>query len=380
MVDDSNSRVERRDLLKGIGAAGVAGLAGCMGDDNGDGRPFYPHTIWGMYGAWEEAYVQGGEFYAEDHDFEFDNYNTGGTEEEQISHIQTFMQQGADGILIGPVSATATAGQVETAVDDGIPVIAANSDIETEALTMSVYIGNEPACEELGEEIVDYLETEVGSDGEIGGTVIDLQGDLGMSIGIEREEGFQNAMEGHDGIDVRQISAGFNREPAQEDTYSLLQSEDGEIDAIFAANSEMAIGAANALDTYGMDPGDVFIASMDGGPALIDHMDEGWVQRGFSQPTQYYLPIAMHYLEIAQTEGEDALPEVGEEITTDDFEISGGEHLGTNIWAEQDWAPAEIRERHGHRWFQTNGRLLTPDNYDDPANWGVVFADEADDD
>lgn len=375
MVDDSNSRIERRDLMKGIGAAGIAGMAGCMGGDDSD-QPFYPHTIWGMYGAWEEAYVQGGEFYAEDQDFNFENNNTRGEEEQQISHMQNFRQQNVDGILVGPVSATAPANAVETAVDNDIPVIAANSDIETDALTMSVYIGNAQACEELGVEVVDYLETEVGSDGDVEGTVINLQGDLGMSIGIEREEGFQNAIDGHDGIELREVSANFNREPAQENTYSVLQSEDGEVDAIFAANSEMAIGAANALDRFGMDPGDVFIASMDGGPALIDHMDQGWVQRGFTQPTQYYLPIAMHYLELIRTDGEDALPEVGDEITTDDLEITGSEHLGTDIWEAQDWAPAEIREAHGHRWFQTNGRLLTPDNYDDSSNWGVVFGDE----
>ncbi|WP_339106115.1 sugar ABC transporter substrate-binding protein [Haloterrigena salinisoli] len=374
MADDSNVRVERRDLLKGIGTAGVAGVAGCLGGDSGD-EPYYPHTIWGMYGAWEEAYVQGGEFYAEDHGYDFENQNTQGNDDEQISHIQNFRQQQADGILVGPVSATAPVGQVEAAVDDDIPVIAANSDIETDALTMSVYIGNEPACEELGAEIVDYLNTEVESDG----TVLNLQGDLGMSIGVEREQGFKNAVEGQDGINVHDVSANFSREEAQENTYSLLQSEDGEIDAIFAANSEMAIGAANALDTYGMDPGNVFIASMDGSPALIDHMDEGWVQRGFSQPTQYYLPIAMYYLEQVRTEGEDALPEVGDEVTTDDLEITGEEHMGTDIWTEQDWAPAEVQERHGHRWFQTNGRLLTPDNYNDSANWGVIFADEAGD-
>ncbi|GAB7020892.1 sugar ABC transporter substrate-binding protein [Halostagnicola bangensis] len=366
MTDNSTPCVERRDLLKGVGAAGLAGMAGCLGG-NGDG-PFYPHTVWGMYGAWEEAYVQGGEFYAEDHGYQFENQNAQDAEDEQINHIQNFVQQDAAGILVGPVSATAPASAVENAAADDIPVIAANSDIETEELTMSVYIGNEQACEELGEEIVAEL------DGD--GTVLNLQGDLGMSIGIEREEGFQNAVEDEAGIDVIEQTAEFSREDAQDDTYSVLQSEGGEVDAIFAANSEMAIGATNAIDNYGGDPGDIFVAAMDGGPNVIEQMEEGWIQRGFSQPTQYYLPIAMHYLEVARDDGDDALPEIGEEITTDDLEITGEEHLGTDIWAEQDWAPAEVRESHGHRWFQTNGRLLTPDNYDDEANWGNIFADD----
>lgn len=379
-MTDSDPRFERRGVLKGIGAASAVGLAGCLGgddeqsDDTGESdttqeEPFYPHTIWGMYGSWEDAYVQGGEYYARDHGFRFENYNTRGQEEEQISHIQSFVQQNADGILVGPVSATAPAGAVENAVDEGVPVIAANSEIETPALTMSVYVGNEQACEEVTNEIVDHLGGE--------GTVVNLQGDLGMSIGMEREQGFQNAVEDEDGIDVLEVSAGFNREPAQEDTYSLLQAEDGAIDAIFAANGEMAAGAAEALDRYGLEPGDVFVGSMDGSPTVLDLFDEGWLQRAYSQPTQYYLPIALYYLEQVRTEGEEALPDVGDEITTDDLEITGEEHLGTDIWAGQDWAPATVEERHDHLWFRTSGALLDEDNYDDESNWGVIFGDEA---
>ncbi|MFC6907099.1 sugar ABC transporter substrate-binding protein [Halalkalicoccus tibetensis] len=373
MADGSNTPMNRRNILKTAGVAGIASIAGCLGgDDEDNGGPFYPHTIWGMYGSWEEAYVQGGEYYAEDHGFDFENNNSRGEEEEQISHIQNFAQQDADGILVGPVSETAPANQVEQAVSQDIPVIAANSDIDTPDLTMSVYIGNEPACEELGEEIVTYLE----SDGEAEGTVVNLQGDLGMAIGTEREQGFRNAVDEHDEIEILEISADFNREPAQEGLYSVLQSVDGEVDAIFAANGEMAAGAAGALDTYGMEPGEVFMACMDGSPTVVDLFDSEWLQRAFTQPTQYYLPIAMHYLEVARTEGEDALPDVGDEIDTDDLEITGEEHMGVDIWEGQDWAPATVQEQHDHPWFQTSGRLLTPDNYDESSNWGVIFGQD----
>lgn len=377
MVDDSDPRVHRRSVLKIAGASGMVSIAGCLsGEDNGDGNPSYPHTIWGMYGSWEEAYVQGGEFYAEDQGFNFENNNAQGEEEEQISHIQSFMQQGADGILVGPVSATSPASSVEQAVSQDIPVIAANSAIETPDLTMSVYVGNEPACEKLSVEIVNYLESGVDPEGGVEGTVVNLQGDLGMAIGTEREQGFRNAVDGHDGIDVLEISADFNRTPAQEGLYSVLQSEGGDIDAIFAANGAMAAGAAEALNTYGIGPGEVFIACMDGSPTVLGLFDDEWLQRAFTQPTQYYLPIALHYLELVRTEGEDALPDVDDEIDTDDLEITGEEHMGVNIWEGQDWAPATVQERNGHPWFQTSGRLLTPENYDKSSNWGVIFGEE----
>lgn len=377
MANGSNTPVDRRNILKMAGAAGAASIAGCLGgDDENNDSPSYPHTIWGMYGSWEEAYVQGGEYYAEDHGFNFENNNSRGEEEEQISHIQNFMQQDADGILVGPVSETSPASAVEQAVGQDTPVIAANSDIDTSELTMSVYIGNEPACEELGGEIIEYLESNVAPEGEVEGTVVNLQGDLGMAIGTEREQGFRNAVDEHDGIEILEISADFNREPAQEGLYSVLQSVDGEVDAIFAANGEMAAGAAGALDTYGINPGDVFMTCMDGSPTVISLFDNEWLQRAFTQPTQYYLPIAMHYLEVVRTEGEDALPEVGDEVDTEDLEITGEEHMGVDIWEGQDWAPATVQEQHGHPWFQTSGRLLTPENYDESSNWGVIFGED----
>lgn len=367
MTEPSTRYIDRRNMLKYAGAAGAASIAGCLGGGD-DGQPYYPHTIWGMFGSWEDAYVRSGEFYAEDHSFEFENRNSRDEEEEQISHIQSFIQQDADGIAVGPVSSTAPADAVEEAADEGIPVIACNSGIETSELSMAVYIGNEPACEQVANEIVDELGGE--------GTVVNLQGDLGMSIGRSREQGFQNAVEGEDGIEVLEARANFVQEEAQENTFSLLQSEDGEIDAIFAANGGMAAGAAQALGDYDMEPGDVFLGTMDGSPTVIDLIDQGWAQRGFSQPTQYYLPIALYYLEQIRAEGDDSLPEPGDEVTTDDLEITGEEHMGADIWAGQDWAPASIKEVNGHTWFQTNGRLLTPDNYDEESNWGVVFADE----
>jgi ABC-type sugar transport system substrate-binding protein len=413
MADDSTSTVSRRTALKALGTSGAVALAGCLGgggsggeqtdsggggngsggganssgggggeSDSGGGggsggeQPNYPHTIWGMYGSWEDAYVQGGKFFARDKGFEFENYNSRGEGQEQISQIQSFVQQGADGIAVGPVSATAPASAIENAASQDIPVISCNSDIETPDLSMSIYIGNEPATQAVGEAIVKQLRSD-GSGNSAEGTVLDLQGDLAQSIGASREQGFRNAVNGVSGIEVLETRANFNQGPAQEGTFAQLQSTGGNIDAIFAANGAMAAGAAEALDRYGSQPGDVFMGCMDGSPTVIDLFDEGWLQRGYAQPTQYYLPIALHYLDLLRTEGEGALPSPGDELTTDDLNISGQQHLGTDIWSGQDWAPATVREKNGHPWFQTSGKLLNSDNYDQSSNWGVIFSQDA---
>jgi len=371
MAHETETYTTRRRALQLIGAAGIAGVAGCQGD--GGDQSFYPHTIWGMFGSWEDAYVRSGRFYAQDHDFRFENNNSRMGDSNQISHIQSFVQEGADGIAVGPVSATAIVDAVENAASEDIPVISCNSDVQTSELSLSIYIGNDRACEQLGEEIVSYLESETEPEGEIEGTVLDLQGDLATTNGRNREEGFRSAVDQHDGINVLEARADFSADQAQEQTFTTLQGEDGDIDAIFAANGAMALGASNALDRFDMGPGDMFMACMDGSPTVIDLFDQGWLNRGFAQPTQFYLPLALYYLDQIRTEGEDALPEPGDEVTTDDLEITGEKHLDVDLWAGQSWAPASVLERNGHPYLQTNGNLLTPDNYDDSSNWGVLF-------
>jgi len=82
-------------------------------------------------------------------------------------------------------------------------------------------------------------------------------------------------------------------------------------------------------------------------------------------------------LKLANEEGEEALPEIGETVTKEDLDISGMQHLGLNIWEHPSWAPAQIKESYGHRWFQTSGRLITPENVDDPTLWGNLFGQAA---
>jgi ABC-type sugar transport system substrate-binding protein len=326
-----------------------------------------------MFGSWEDAYVRSGRFYANDHNYKFENRNSRMEDQTQISHIQSFIQEDVNGIAVGPVSATAIVDIVEQAAEENIPVISCNSDVQTSELDMSVYIGNDRATEQLGEELVNHLQNNVNPEGAVEGTVLDLQGDLSTTNGKNREAGFRKVVDKHSGVNVIEARANFSASPAQDQTFSKLQATSGRIDAIFAANGAMASGAASALERYGSSPGDIFMACMDGSPTVIDLFDKGWLQRGFAQPTQFYLPLALSYLEKIRTDGKESLPEIGTEVGSDDLGISGENHLGVDIWAKQDWAPGSILERNGHRYFQTNGKLLTPDNYDRSSNWGVLF-------
>jgi len=342
------------------------------------------NTIWGMYGDWEHAYIQAGRWYASDHNMMFSTANALMKAEKQVKDIQHFIDLNMDGIIVGPVSSTAPAGAIEDAKKAGIPVITANSDVETPAVSMSVSYGNKNATAALAEEVVDYLKNEVEPKGEVAGTVLHLQGSLEMSIGRQRSAGIFEVFEGEENKktdkypDLRHIvqKTNFQKQPGFTKTYNVLQAEQGKIDAIIG-NSTSCRGAVEALNKFGIKKGEVFIAAHGGTPPDVDMVKEGWFQRAYAQPTHFYLPIALHYLKLINEEGEEALPDVGETVTKDDLDISGRKHLGINVWEYPSWAPAQIRESYGHRWFQTSGRLITPDNVDDPTLWGNLFGQPA---
>lgn len=378
--------LNRRQLLKVSGAGLVGtGLAGCAGGlGGGSGDIEMGLSIWGMFGAWEDAFVQSGRWYAADHDIGFQMSNALMEASKQVEDINRFIQQDKDAILVGPVSSTAPASAIEKAQDNDIPVATVNSDVDTDAVDIGVYYGNKQATAALAEEVVSYIKNDVDPEGEVSGTVLHLQGSLEMSIGQMRSAGIYEVFEGNETQktdkypDLNHIveSTNFQKEPGFEKTFNVLQSEEGEIDAIIG-NSTSCRGAVEALQNYDMEKGDVFIAAHGGTPPDIQMVKDGWFQRAYEQPTHFYLPLAINYLQTAVQDGTDALPDIGSTVTSDDLTIEGEEHLGTNIWQEPTWAPADVVERWDHPWFRTNGRLITPENADSETIWGNLFGQPA---
>src|SRR5699024_5749736 len=81
---------------------------------------------------------------------------------------------------------------------------------------------------------------------------VELEGISGSSTTRERGKGFHNIVDEMDDIDVvANQSADFDRTKGLSVMENILQSK-GEIDAVFAHNDEMALGAVEALEGQGM--------------------------------------------------------------------------------------------------------------------------------
>ncbi|MFZ3582884.1 substrate-binding domain-containing protein [Loktanella sp. DJP18] len=99
--------------------------------------------------------------------------------------------------------------------------------------------------------------------------IVELQGTTGSSPAIDRKTGFENAIAGHDNLEiVRSQTGDFTRSQGKVVMESFLKAEGGEnICALYAHNDDMAVGAIQAIKEAGLKPGeDIKIVAIDAVP------------------------------------------------------------------------------------------------------------------
>ena len=185
-------------------------------------------------------------------------------QENQIKALRSFIAQGVDAILVAPVVATGWDEVLEEAHDADIPVILldravdAPDDLYLTAVTSDlVHEGNV-----AGQWLVDEMD---GADCRI----VELQGTTGSSPAIDRKNGFEEAIKGHDNLEiVRSQTGDFTRSLGKTVMESFLKAEGGEnICALYAHNDDMAVGAIQAIKEAGIAPGkDIKVVAIDAVP------------------------------------------------------------------------------------------------------------------
>lgn len=106
------------------------------------------------------------------------------------------------------------------------------------------------------------------------GKIIALQGLLGNSIGVDRFQGLNDVLDETPGVEmVAHEAADWNRNTAFEKTTSMLAAHP-DIDGIWAANDNMALGAIEALRSAGL-AGEVMVTGVDGIGEMIEEIQNG---------------------------------------------------------------------------------------------------------
>ena len=189
-----------------------------------------------------------------------------GKQENQIQAIRSYIQQKVDVIAFSPVVETGFDAVLQEAKAAGIPVILTDRAVDVEDTSLyETFLGSDFVVE--GERAGDWLvenaaDSDVNGDGTI--NVVQLEGTTGAAPAIDRAEGFAEKIAADDTIEVTASQTGdFTRDGGKQVMESFLQSDDS-IDVVFAHNDDMGLGAIEAIEAAGLEPGkDVKIITID---------------------------------------------------------------------------------------------------------------------
>ncbi|WHX67081.1 ribose ABC transporter substrate-binding protein RbsB [Peribacillus frigoritolerans] len=188
----------------------------------------------------------------------------------QISGIEDLILQKVDVLLVNPTDSAAISSAVKDANDAGIPVITIDrssdeGDIETFIASDNV-AGGEMAAE--------YLVKELGEKAK----VVELEGVSGASATRERGKGFHNIADRQLEVLTSQ-TAEFDRTKGLNVMENILQGNK-DIQAVFAHNDEMALGAIEAIKAAGKD---IIVVGFDGNDDALKAVESGELKATIAQ-------------------------------------------------------------------------------------------------
>lgn len=192
-------------------------------------------------------------------------------QENQIAAIRSFIAQDVDAIILAPVVKTGWEQPLREAQRAGIPVILVDRGVEAEESLYATLIASD--FTEEGRMAARFVAEKTGGRGNI----VELQGTAGADPAIERQRGFMEVIGGHPELKVtRSQVADFSRAKGKEVMEALLKSDSANIDAVYAHNDDMALGAIQAIEEAGLKPGeDILIVSIDGVRGAFEAMQAG---------------------------------------------------------------------------------------------------------
>jgi D-xylose transport system substrate-binding protein len=195
--------------------------------------------------------------------------DAGSSAEQQIADVENLISQGADAIIILAQDGTAILPAVQSAVEQGVPVIAYDRLIEDPG-ALYVTFDNVEVGRMQAEAIYDLVPE--GNYVFIKGNQADANADF---LRGGQEEVLADALEAGDIVNVGE-SYTDNWDPAvaQRNMEQILTQNDNDVDAVVASNDGTAGGVVAALEAQGL-AGDVPVSGQDGDAAALNRVALG---------------------------------------------------------------------------------------------------------
>ncbi|MFT5808677.1 MAG: ribose transport system substrate-binding protein [Moritella dasanensis] len=170
----------------------------------------------------------------------------------ELSNVEDLTVRGVKAILINPTDSDAVSNAIRMANRAGIPVLTLDRGASRGKVVSHIASDNVAGGEMAGQ----YITDTIGANAK----VIQLEGIAGTSAARERGQGFMQAVDKNKMNLLASQPADFDRTKGLNVMENMLAANP-DVQAVFAQNDEMALGALRAVQASGKD---VLIVGFDG--------------------------------------------------------------------------------------------------------------------
>ncbi|MGH6885865.1 MAG: sugar ABC transporter substrate-binding protein [Geminicoccales bacterium] len=201
--------------------------------------------------------------------------------EKQMQIVENLLQTEIDVLALVPSGSREIVPAIAEANRAGIPVVIVDTRVDADALadagaSITTFIGSDNV--DGGRIAGQFVAEALGGEGR----VAVVEGIPGHETGDSRLRGFREAIAEHPGISiVASQTANWERDQAFNVTQNILQSHP-DVQAIFAANDVMALGAVEAVAAAGRT-GDLIMVGFDAQDEAREALREGGMDATIAQ-------------------------------------------------------------------------------------------------
>ena len=202
----------------------------------------------------------------------------------QVSQVQDLITRNVSAIIYIPAGATAASVPVQAAKKAGIPVVAVDRNPPDAPADTFIATDSVAAAEELG----NFVCKQSGGKGRLA----EIQGQIGTTPQIDRDEGFAKAMKNCSGI--KTVAKQASNQWAQDEGFAIAQAmiqRDPEITIFWGQADALALGAAQAAKVGNLS--DVIVVGFDGDVAGLEAVQSGTLTATMTQQTQLMGRLAL---------------------------------------------------------------------------------------
>ena len=190
----------------------------------------------------------------------------------ELSNVEDALNQNVKALLLNPVDSAAARAGIHEAEAQKVPVLTLDRSAKGVTVASHIASDNVAGGKLAGELIVQQLGGK--------GNVVELQGQPGTDAARDRSNGFRQALAAAPGLKVvASQPANFDRTQGLNVMENILQAHP-KVDAVFAADDEMALGAIKAIQAAGLK---VVVVGFDGTPDAVAAVKNGTMYATIAQ-------------------------------------------------------------------------------------------------